>query len=82
MATRFLLCVLTEPTISTPTGTFSSVYKAIDLQHEYYENDLWASRSPRSASRQGNVYVALKRIYVTSSPSRILNELEIMEELR
>jgi len=27
-------------------------------------------------------YVALKRIYVTSSPDRIVNELEIMEELR
>lgn len=28
------------------------------------------------------VYVALKRIYMTSSPERIANELEIMEELR
>lgn len=30
----------------------------------------------------GNVYVALKRIYVTSSPQRIMNELELLTELR
>jgi hypothetical protein len=32
--------------------------------------------------RPKKVYVALKRIYMTSSPERIANELEIMEELR
>lgn len=31
---------------------------------------------------KGNVYVALKRIYVTSSPQRIMNELELMAQLR
>lgn len=30
----------------------------------------------------GHVWVALKRIYVTSSPDRIQNELDIMEDLR
>jgi len=30
----------------------------------------------------GNVYVALKRIYVTSSPYRIMNELKLLAELR
>ena len=37
--------------------------------------------APRPA-RHPTVYVALKRIYVTSSTARILNELEIMESLR
>ncbi|MBW0482370.1 hypothetical protein O181_022085 [Austropuccinia psidii MF-1] len=30
----------------------------------------------------GNTYVALKRIYVTSSPQRIMNELELLAQLR
>lgn len=32
--------------------------------------------------RKGKVYVAVKRIYVTSSPFRIQNELEILHDLR
>ncbi|EPQ28393.1 uncharacterized protein PFL1_04220 [Pseudozyma flocculosa PF-1] len=63
-------------------GTFSSVYKAVDLQHAYYDNDHWALRQETAIGTRSKVYVALKRIYVTSSPSRIVNELEIMEELR
>lgn len=34
------------------------------------------------AAPDGQVWVALKRIYVTSSPDRIYNELDIMEDLR
>ncbi|KAL8293663.1 hypothetical protein RQP46_000364 [Phenoliferia psychrophenolica] len=59
-------------------GTFSSVYKAIDLQFDKFDNHLWAP--PKS--RGGNVYVALKRIYVTSSPIRIFNELDILNDLQ
>ena len=62
-------------------GTFSSVYKAIDIHHEMYANAEWFKSNtpyikPRERSRGGTVYVALKRIYVTSSTARILNELE------
>lgn len=105
------------------TGTFSSVYKAIDLYAFVYDNKFWrdtihvahsrnvASYIPHIGLKDGvetengdhvpkstNVnkedlawtkdgrpvinYVALKRIYVTSSPDRISNELEIMEDLR
>lgn len=131
-------------------GTFSSVYKAIDLHHTLYDNTRWAPPSPPDSmtggsshedpmahpspfdapptpprtktspqdpfaadhgdtprnefavqlqqqaiasgkigssvksrpSRKGPVYVALKRIYVTSSPQRILNELELLADLR
>lgn len=131
-------------------GTFSSVYKAIDVHHTLYDNARWAPPSPpdslgsgrakgfdepivtteapspplstRSSpvvdpflatsgetprngfaqqlqrqaiaagkvtpslqsrpSRKGPVYVALKRIYVTSSPQRILNELDLLADLR
>ena len=67
-------------------GTFSSVYKAIDLHNYAYSNQDWfKSSTPKIAarvSRRPTVYVALKRIYVTSSTARILNELEIMESLR
>ncbi|GAA5878599.1 hypothetical protein JCM3774_004077 [Rhodotorula dairenensis] len=58
-------------------GTFSSVYKAIDLHHHVFDNSQW-----RPVSRKGKVYVAVKRIYVTSSPSRIQNELELLHDLR
>ncbi|KAE9407173.1 kinase-like protein [Gymnopus androsaceus JB14] len=54
------------------TGTFSSVYKALDLH--YHEN------APRPAGAK--VYVAVKRIYVTSSPERIRNEISILDECR
>ncbi|PWN53037.1 kinase-like protein [Violaceomyces palustris] len=66
-------------------GTFSSVYKAIDLNHHFYDNYAWTGKmsnldQDRPSSK--HVHVALKRIYVTSSPSRILNELDILEQLR
>lgn len=63
-------------------GTFSSVYKAIDLQHFAFDNDEWVSRGPLDPFRKGVCHVALKKIYVTSSPQRIFNELSIMEDLR
>lgn len=67
-------------------GTFSTVYKAIDVHHDMYSNAPWFKSNtvkimPR-VSKSTTVYVALKRIYVTSSTARILNELEIMESLR
>ncbi|EST06103.1 Protein kinase domain protein [Kalmanozyma brasiliensis GHG001] len=63
-------------------GTFSSVYKAVDLQHSIYVNDEWVARGPLDPLRKGVCHVALKKIYVTSSPQRIFNELSIMEDLR
>ncbi|CDR88036.1 related to CDC7-protein kinase [Sporisorium scitamineum] len=63
-------------------GTFSSVYKAIDLQHFAFDNDDWILRGPLDPLRKGVCHVALKKIYVTSSPQRIFNELSIMEDLR
>lgn len=71
-------------------GTFSSVYKAIDLKHTQYDNSLWvpsARLSPPPARYTSykppkKIYVALKRIYVTSSPARIENEISILEDLR
>ncbi|KAK0554532.1 Cell division control protein 7 [Tilletia horrida] len=38
--------------------------------------------SYRRGFGEGNAYVALKRIYVSSSPQRIVNELNILVELR
>jgi cell division control protein 7 len=63
-------------------GTFSSVYKAIDLQHFAFDNNEWVTRGPLDPFRKGVCHVALKKIYVTSSPQRIFNELSIMEDLR
>ncbi|CAK7206314.1 Cell division control protein 7 [Sporothrix eucalyptigena] len=91
-------------------GTFSTVYKAEDLQYERYDNswdldrdtEKWASpplKRTRTASgsrraggdddtskgqrpRRRAKYVAIKKIYVTSSPLRILNELELLHDLR
>ncbi|EDR12174.1 uncharacterized protein LACBIDRAFT_152151, partial [Laccaria bicolor S238N-H82] len=73
------------------TGTFSSVYKAIDLRYEEWDNTPWhGHHSPSSSAHYqsvprpegSKVFVAIKRIYVTSSPERIRNELMIMEECR
>ena len=110
-------------TRSDSTGTFSTVYKAEDLQYERYDNswdldrdtEKWASpplkktRTVGGGQRARNgcngndkdddnnsshqvakthrprrraKYVAIKKIYVTSSPLRILNELELLHDLR
>ena len=101
------------------TGTFSSVYKAVDLLYDDWDNRPWQGNHPpestafyqsagpaykgrggrgpkrRSANSSGdvdmeadanrrdeNVYVAVKRIYTTSGPDRIKNELSILETCR
>ncbi|GLB34222.1 putative kinase-like protein [Lyophyllum shimeji] len=74
------------------TGTFSSVYKAIDLgYHDKWDNSAWHGNHPFSSSAyyqsaprppDSKVFVAVKRIYVTSSPERIRNEISIMEDCR
>ncbi|KAL1762399.1 kinase-like protein [Schizophyllum commune] len=72
------------------TGTFSSVYKALDKHyHSKWDNRAWHGHHPPASSahyqsvrREGRVYVAIKRIYVTSGPERIRNEIAIMEECR
>lgn len=70
-------------------GTFSTVYKAEDLEYERYENDWdgpepWQSPPIRKGAKVKRKprYVAIKKIYVTSSPVRILNELELLNDLR
>ncbi|KAF9568375.1 hypothetical protein EC968_002943 [Mortierella alpina] len=78
-------------------GTFSSVYKAVDLEHDLYDNSDWdydmdtpAESSTASsmeltlakpANAEGGKVVAIKRIYVTSSPVRIQNEIAILHDL-
>lgn len=105
-------------------GTFSSVWKAIDLRNSAYDNEDWIEHYARSmlpgalppsmahamdtdqtptpgddqppveprprymraseyfAHTRTPVYVAIKRIFVTSSPHRIYNELAILQQLR
>ncbi|PKX91577.1 serine/threonine protein kinase CDC7 [Aspergillus novofumigatus IBT 16806] len=72
-------------------GTFSTVYKAEDLLYDHYKND-WDTFQENQSSdwsmeesvtkRRKPRYVALKKIYVTSSPLRIQNELELLHDLR
>ncbi|KAG1752500.1 kinase-like protein [Suillus paluster] len=74
------------------TGTFSSVYKAIDLAyHHKWDNTAWHGCHPPISSAHyqsaphpigSKVFVAIKRIYVTSNPERIRNEISIMEDCR
>lgn len=65
-------------------GTFSSVYKAIDKSFDKYENSWVRHCIPEDYDTDESKpkYVALKRIYVTSSPNRIINELNLLHELR
>ncbi|KAF8646093.1 hypothetical protein AX16_007393 [Volvariella volvacea WC 439] len=74
------------------TGTFSSVYKAIDIgYHDKWDNSPWQGHHPTASSayylsapkpKDTKVFVAIKRIYVTSNPERIRNEISIMEDCR
>ncbi|KAG8985628.1 hypothetical protein FRB90_004571, partial [Tulasnella sp. 427] len=63
--------------------TFSSVYKAIDQNyHKKWYNKIWQGQQQGPFTANGKVFVAIKRIYVTSSPSRIQNEIALMEDCR
>lgn len=99
------LTFLTMPFIHL--GTFSSVYTAIDLEYDQYDNSSWEyimeseetketqklavergssnseviAKSSENSSAKGKV-VAIKRIYVTSSPERIESEIAILHDLR
>jgi cell division control protein 7 len=74
------------------TGTFSSVYKAVDLgYHTKWDNRAWHGQHPPNSSSHyqsipvpssSKAFVAIKRIYVTSNPERIRNEISIMEDCR
>jgi cell division control protein 7 len=74
------------------TGTFSSVYKAIDLwYHSKWYNTPWLNMHPPSSPayyqseprpKGSKAFVAIKRIYVTSGPDRIRNEISIMDDCR
>ena len=74
------------------TGTFSSVYKAIDLwYHTKWHNTPWHNLHPSNSSayyqsqprpKGSKAFVAIKRIYVTSGPDRIRNEISIMDDCR
>jgi cell division control protein 7 len=69
-------------------GTFSTVYKAEDLLYDRYinawdyENDADHDPVNRPTRPVRAKYVAIKKIYVTSSPGRILNEIELLHDLR
>lgn len=67
-------------------GTFSSVYLANDTLHNLYDNSYWSEEEPVISADKlyetSSVKVALKKILVTSSPTRIENELSILESLR
>ncbi|OZJ05872.1 hypothetical protein BZG36_00929 [Bifiguratus adelaidae] len=82
-------------------GTFSSVYKAVDIDYMRYDNSSWDQAryengdntqheeelldsnglKRKFSSVEKEKYVAIKRIYVTSSPERIANEISILHEL-
>jgi cell division control protein 7 len=71
------------------TGTFSSVYKAVDLRYQQCDNRPWLGQSSHTSSAsfsaiasESKAFVAIKRIYVTSNPERIRNEIHILEDCR
>jgi cell division control protein 7 len=73
------------------TGTFSSVYKAMDLGYHKWNNAPWHGSHPPSSSahylssrhpNDSKVFVAIKKIYPTSNPERIRNEISIMQDCR
>ncbi|KAI8391682.1 kinase-like domain-containing protein [Radiomyces spectabilis] len=61
------------------SGAFSTVYKAVDLRQDYYDNSAWRVAS---AAAEKHNFIALKRVYMTSSPDRIANEIAILRDIR
>lgn len=80
--------------MTTTIGTFSTVYKAVDVRYEHYNNAQWeqqlldAHRMVDSNADEKSIptgtsrLVALKRVYCISSPTRIANEISILQDLR
>ncbi|ODV93250.1 hypothetical protein PACTADRAFT_25616, partial [Pachysolen tannophilus NRRL Y-2460] len=68
-------------------GTFSTVYKAETLTQNNWNNSLIKDSNQNKKHQNNNKknrknrIVALKRIYVTSSPHRIYNELNLLYKL-
>ncbi|KAJ3338806.1 hypothetical protein HDU93_009028 [Gonapodya sp. JEL0774] len=62
-------------------GTFSSVYKAIDLKHDDYDNSCWTGLVGIEREETDVVHVALKRIYESSSAVRITTEIQMLADL-
>lgn len=85
--------ILPGADVDHPLGTFSTVYKAEDLLYDRFNND-WdieargdiqfspSGRRKRGVARKRSHFVAIKKIYVTSSPMRIMNELDLLHDLR
>lgn len=68
------------------TGTFSTVFRAIDLNYNTYINDAWDHAdkrryNTRRCSKEPHV-VAIKQIHATASPIRVQRELEILRAVR
>lgn len=68
------------------TGTFSSVFKAVDLKNSLYDNTSW-DHSPRKRYNTRRALseprlVAIKQVYASASPARILREIEILMAVR
>lgn len=65
-------------------GTFSTVYKAEVLNTNHvstFEKDTSINGTMANIKKKKKQYVALKQIYVTSSPARIHNELKLLSLL-
>ncbi|KAG5440342.1 hypothetical protein PCANB_001912 [Pneumocystis canis] len=68
-------------------GTFSCVFKAIDMKYHEYDNSPWENgldtlRYCTRLAVQRTHYVAIKQIYATQSTHRVVKELKILEQLK
>jgi cell division control protein 7 len=76
---------------SNSVGTFSAVYKALDKRHRFFDNSSWRDVSNTKSfmvthptingQYMKTMFVALKKIYVTSSPQRLYNEINMLYQL-
>ncbi len=73
---------------AVPIGTFSSVYRALDMRFVLCNNNHWnicretGERLYVKKDSEMCPSVAIKRIYVTSSPARILAEIKLLKSFR
>lgn len=87
-----LTCMVSSGTFSTVYKAEDSQYDRFDNSWDFDDDSSkWtppplkrhaSHASSERSQRRRSRYVAIKKIYVTSSPARILNELELLHDLR
>ncbi|ORY75804.1 kinase-like domain-containing protein [Protomyces lactucae-debilis] len=76
---------LYQPLELIGSGSFSAVFKALDVRHASFQQttpDSNNGKRYRTRLQTGQQYVAIKQVYAFAAPWRIYNELEVLQDIR